>query len=61
MKNKLRVLSLVYWSLDEVILEQYWRVLFSGCKGVSNNYYFFNMFSRRWEKGKCNSASVEHL
>jgi hypothetical protein len=35
----------IYWSLDEVILEQYLRVLYSGFKVVSNNYYFSNMFS----------------
>jgi hypothetical protein len=32
------------WSLDEVILEQYWKVLYSGFKAVSNNYYFSNIF-----------------
>jgi hypothetical protein len=35
----------IYWSLDEVILEQCWRVLHSGFKVVSNNYYFSIMFS----------------
>jgi hypothetical protein len=30
----------IYWSLDEVILEQYWRVLYSVFKVVYNNYYF---------------------
>ncbi len=28
----------IYWSLDEVILELYWGVLYSGFKEVSNNY-----------------------
>jgi hypothetical protein len=31
--------------LDEVTLEQCWRVLNSGFKVVSNNYYFSTMFS----------------
>jgi hypothetical protein len=30
----------IYWSLDEVILELYWRVLYTSFKVVSNNYYF---------------------
>ncbi len=34
----------IYRSLDEIILEQYWRVLYIGFKVVSNNYYFSNMF-----------------
>jgi hypothetical protein len=35
----------IYWSLVEVILEQNWRVLLSGFKVVSNDYYFSNMSS----------------
>jgi hypothetical protein len=38
------LLTEIYLSLDEVILEQYWRVLYSGFKVVSNNYYFSSMF-----------------
>jgi hypothetical protein len=35
----------IYWSLEEDILEQYWRVLYSGLKVVSNNYYFQYVFT----------------
>ncbi len=30
----------IYRNLDEVILEQYWRVFYSGFGEVSPNYYF---------------------
>jgi hypothetical protein len=35
----------IYWSLVEVVLGQYWRVLYSGFRVVSNNYYFSRIFS----------------
>jgi len=39
------VFTEIYWSLDEVILERYWRVLYSVFKVVTKNYNFSNMFS----------------
>jgi hypothetical protein len=35
----------IYWNLDEVILEQCWRVLNSGLRVVANNYDFSTLFS----------------
>jgi hypothetical protein len=29
----------IYWSVDEVILKQYWTVVYSDFEEVSNKYY----------------------
>ncbi len=60
--NKFCLFTQIYWSMGEAILEQYWKLFYSGFKEVSNNYYFSNMFSP-YPLGKwhCNSLSVKHL
>jgi hypothetical protein len=36
----------IYWSVDEIILKQYWRVLFNDFEEMSpNKFYFSNIFS----------------
>jgi hypothetical protein len=47
--------------MDAVILEQYWKVLFSGFKVVSHNYYFSDCFHLNcWENGNCKSSLEKH-
>jgi hypothetical protein len=46
----------IYWSEDENILKQFWRVLQAGFEEGSNKYYFSNMFSlklmEKWQMGQ---------
>jgi hypothetical protein len=53
----------IYWNVDEIILKQYWRVLYSDFEEMSPNKFFSPIYFQlnHWKNGKCNSSSEEHL
>jgi hypothetical protein len=48
----------IYWNLDEVILEQYWRVLYNGLKVIS--VIIISPISFHLTAGKMATAIAHH-
>jgi hypothetical protein len=52
----------IYMSVAESNSKYYWRLLNLDVEGISNKYYFSDMFSRGiWQKGQLIRGSFEKL
>jgi hypothetical protein len=50
----------IYWSVYEVILKQYWKVLYSDFEEISNRYYFSNIYVFTVTIGEMANAIAKH-